>query len=93
MKKIYALLLTATIPMLLLGLVYQVNRYADLKADCISLEKKQTQLLEKNKNLLTNIALVSAPERIEDIAINSLHLEKIKSENLSKIVIEKGKTE
>jgi cell division protein FtsL len=47
--------------------------------------------MEANKRLITGIAVLSSPQRIEHIAVNDLNLKKIRPEDVLQIIIEGGK--
>jgi cell division protein FtsL len=93
MKKRYFFLyfLVLTIPMLLGLAAWQSIRYQNLNREIKTLELTQGEWVESNKRLIAVIAEYSSPERIEDIAINQLGLQKIKPEYLLQVRIVEGK--
>jgi len=80
-----------TIPLLLGLIVWQSARYRNLNDEIKRLEKAQTELVESNKRLIADIEEYSSPERIENIALNQLGLQKIRPEHLLQVKIVEGK--
>ncbi|MCL2229935.1 MAG: cell division protein FtsL [Treponema sp.] len=93
MIKKYLLLyiLVFTIPLFLGLLVWQSNRYQKLSGELSRLEQSQTEWVESNKRLIAGISEYSSPDRIEDIAVNELDLEKIQPEHFLQVRITGGK--
>jgi len=93
MKKRYLLLyfLVLTIPLFPGLLVWQSNRYQNLKREIARLEQTQSEWVESNKRLIAGIAEYSSPQRIEYVALNHLDLRKIKPEYLLQVKITGGK--
>ncbi|MDR2370255.1 MAG: cell division protein FtsL [Treponema sp.] len=76
-----------TIP-LLFGLdVWQSVRYTALERETSRLEDAQEEWIESNKRLMAGIAVLSSSERIENIALHDLELEKIPPEAVLQIKI------
>ena len=91
-KRYFFLYVVAiTIPLFLGLAVWQANRYYSLKHELEILEETQADWVEANKRLITGIAVLSSPQRIEHIAINDLHLRKIRPEDVLQIKIGGGK--
>jgi len=93
MKLKYALLyfLVLTIPLFPGLLIWQSNRYQNLKSEIARLEQTQGEWVESNKRLIAGIAEYSSPQRIESIAVNQLDLRKIRPEYLLQVKITGGK--
>ena len=93
MLKRYLILYLAviTIPFFLGLAVWQSNRYLSLKLELDRLEQTQADWVEANKRLITGIAVLSSPQRIEHIAENDLNLRKIRPEDVLQIKIEGGR--
>ena len=93
MLRRYLFLYAAVISMpLFLGLaVWQSNRYMNLKLEMDRLEQTQADWVEANKRLITGIAVLSSPQRIEHIAENDLDLRKIRPEDVLQIKLTGGK--
>jgi hypothetical protein len=76
-----------TIP-LLFGLdAWQSVRYTALERETSRLEDAQEEWIESNKRLMAGIAVLSSSERIENIALHDLELEKIPPEAVLQIKI------
>ena len=84
-------LLVLAIPACLALSGVQSHRYSKLAKEVTSLEKKQTELIEKNKRLISDIGVLSSSARIEKIAIEELGMEKASSENIVRIEVKKQK--
>jgi cell division protein FtsL len=80
MKKAVLLACAALLPMVIFANVWQAARYARLKDEVESKTQAQAQWLEQNKRLITGLAVLSSPERIEKIARDEFKLEKIQPE-------------
>ena len=80
-----------TIPLFLGLLVWQANRYQNLSGEIIRLEQAQGEWVEGNKRLIAGISEYSSPERIQDIALNQLDLQKIQPEYFLQVRIMGGK--
>ena len=76
MRKRIILLLLCTIPALVFLNVWEVFRFEELKSAVQSLESEQKEWLEKNKRMITGIAVLNSPARIEMLAEEELELEK-----------------
>jgi cell division protein FtsL len=80
-----------TIP-LLLGLnAWQSVRYAALERETLRFEDAQEEWIESNKKLIAGIAVLSSPERIENIALKDLELTKIPPESVLQVRIRGGR--
>ena len=91
MKKIiFIYLMVISMPVFLGLLVWQSNRYQNLKREVLRLEQTQEEWVESNKRLVANIAEYSSPQRIEQIARYQLDLRKISPENLVQVNIIQG---
>jgi cell division protein FtsL len=93
MLKRHLLLYAAviTIPLSLGLIVWQSERYYSLNKELDRLEQTQVDWVEANKYLITRIAELSSPQNIEYIAINDLHLRKIRPQDVLQIRIGGGK--
>lgn len=80
-------LLACSIPALLALEGFQVKRYADLENEVESLDETQVELIEKNKQLITDISLLSSSERIESIAVNELMMHKASVDEIVRIEV------
>ena len=80
MKKAVLIVCAALLPLAVFGNVWQASRFARLHDDVDSKARQQAEWLEKNKRLITGIAVLSSPDRIERIARNGLRLERVPAE-------------
>jgi len=69
MKKAEFVLLVATLPVFLLGTVWQTSRYAALAADAHRIEASQEEWVDQNQKLVGSIAVLSSRERIAALAM------------------------
>lgn len=76
MKKKIALVLLCTVPALVFLNVWEVFRFEELKSTVRALEAEQKEWLEKNKRMITGIAVLNSPARIDMLAQEELKLEK-----------------
>ncbi|AEF82574.1 cell division protein FtsL [Leadbettera azotonutricia] len=76
-----------TIPLLLGLIAWQSSRYSDLEKEVRTLEAVQEDWVESNKRLIAGIAVLSSSERIENIAIHDLRLDKIEPEDVLQVRI------
>ena len=79
-----------TIPILLGIVAWQSFRYMELDNNVRRLEADQKELVVENRKLIASIAVLSAPSRIEQIAVQQLGLKKILPENVIQVRIEGG---
>jgi cell division protein FtsL len=80
--------MTLTIPICLALVVWHSVQYADIEKDVARLEIEQKEWVKSNKSLIEGIAVLSASERIEYIAIYELGLSKVKPERVLQIRIQ-----
>ncbi|MBQ3966830.1 MAG: cell division protein FtsL [Treponema sp.] len=81
------ILAAALIPLLLFLYVFQAHMYAKLKAEVRSLELKQVELIEKNKELISEISVLSSSDRIEHIAEKELDMHKADTNEIVRVEI------
>ena len=79
-----------TIPIFLGVLAWQSFRYTELESSVRRLEADQKELVVENRKLIASAAVLSAPSRIEQIAVQDLGLSKILPENVLQVRIERG---
>ena len=60
----------------------QARRYTALTSEIKELEKKQEKLIEENKKLVSDIAVLSSADRIERIAVEELGMHKAETEDI-----------
>lgn len=90
-QYIFLYFAVVTIPVFLGLIAWQSNRYVNLKGEIHRLEENQAEWVESNNQLIAGIAVLSSPDRIEDIAKNDLGLRKIYPENVLQVKIRGGK--
>ena len=79
-----------TIPIFLGIVAWQSFRYTELESNIRRLEADQKELVVENRKLIASIAVLSAPSRIEQIAVQDLGLSKIPPEDVLQVRIERG---
>lgn len=90
-RRIIFYFLVLTIPFMLALSAVQASRYRVVAEDLKTLDADQQQWLESNKKLIAGIAVLSSPQRIEQIARTDLGLKKKPPEQVLQIHIENGK--
>ena len=84
-KKVLLCLLALSIPVLLYLYAIQARRYTDLERDLRNLERKQSELIEQNKKLVSDISVLSSADRIEKIAVDELGMHKAEAEDIVRV--------
>ncbi|MCR5125214.1 MAG: cell division protein FtsL [Treponema sp.] len=79
------------VPVLLILNAVHANRYTELKRELSRLEKSQVQLVEKNRELISEISVLSSSDRIERIAERDLGMHKAKKEEIVRVEIKTNK--
>jgi hypothetical protein len=74
-RKPVLVLLAATVPLFLGFKVWQVSRTQELLSRIETADEQQREWLEKNKRLLSAIAVFRSPARVEKLAREKLGLE------------------
>ena len=87
MKRWYLLLLIVLIPVVAFANVWQVFRYKQLENSIKQLEAEQNDYIEKNKRLITGIAVLQSPGRLIKIAKEELDLKKLGPGKIIRIFI------
>ena len=62
--KVFFCIFVLTIPLVLCLYAAQARRYTALTSEIRELEKKQEKLIEENKKLVSDIAVLSSADRI-----------------------------
>ncbi|MBQ0040139.1 MAG: cell division protein FtsL [Treponema sp.] len=73
------------IPGLLIINGIQSSKYRTLQKEILELERKQEELIEENKKLITDISLLSSSDRIERIAEEDLGMRQAESEEIVRV--------
>jgi len=79
-----------TIPIFLGIVAWQSFRYTELEKNVRRLEAAQKELVVENRELIAYAAVLSAPSRIEQIAVQTLGLSKIPPEKVLQVRIDRG---
>ncbi len=82
---LFIVLLALMIPGLLIIYGFQAKKYSTLYEDVVGLEKKQEQLIEQNKKLISDISLVSNSDEIERKANEELNMHKAEKEEIVRV--------
>lgn len=89
MRKTLILLAVISIPAILALSSWQSSRFDQLSREIAQLEKEQRTLLGKNKQLITEIAVYSSVQRIEERAKTTLNMSRIPSSAIVQVQIQK----
>jgi len=73
------------IPFVLCLYAAQARRYSELTREIVELERKQEKLIEENKRLVSDIAVLSSSDRIEKIAVEELGMHKAETEDIVRV--------
>lgn len=84
-KLIFLCVLVLLIPSMLFLYAVQTKKYSELIKEVKSLEKKQEKLIEENKKLVSDIAVLSSADRIEKIAVEELGMHKAETEDIVRV--------
>jgi cell division protein FtsL len=84
-ELIIVCLAAVAVPALLILDGIQTRRYENLSDEVSGLEKKQEELVEENKKLVTDISLLSSTDRIEKTAENDLGMHKAETDDIVRI--------
>jgi cell division protein FtsL len=90
-KSLVICLIAAAIPALLILDGIQSRKYEDLSDEVSKLEKKQDDLVEENKKLVTDISLLSATSRVETMAQNELGMHKAETDDIVRVEMKGAK--
>ncbi len=91
LRIVFLCLVALCIPGLLVLNGIQAKRYTALEKDVEELEKKQQELIEQNKKMITDISLLSSSERIENIAQNELGMRMAESDEIVRVEMKDSK--
>ncbi len=91
MRKTVILFMLITIPLSAFMTVQQVFKNEQIQKEVRTVTEKQRTLFEKNKQMLTNIAILRSPERIDKLADNVLHLKQLSDKEMTYVEITSGK--
>lgn len=88
-RTIFYIAMAVLIPGLLILNAVQAERYMKIEREVKELEKKQVQLVEENKKLITDISILSSAQRIGNIAENELEMHKAETEEIVRVEMTK----
>ena len=83
--KCFFCIFVLAIPAVLCLYAVQARRYTVLTSEIKELEKKQEKLIEENKKLVSDIAVLSSADRIEKIAVEELGMHKAETEDIVRV--------
>ncbi len=89
--KIFTIICAVLVPVLFVLNAMQADRYMKVQEEVKALEKKQVELVEENKRLITDISLLSSGERIGKIAEEELGMHKAESEEIVRVEMKNKK--
>lgn len=79
------LLLVLSVPFMLCLYALQAKQYTNLTKEVRALELKQEKLIEENKKLVSDIAILSSADRIEKMAVEELGMHKAEKEDIIRV--------
>ena len=85
--RIWSYVFAIAIPALLVLQAVQSYKYKKLRSEIAALEKKQVELVEQNRKLISDISVLSSSERIEQIAEGELGMHKVDTEDIVRVEI------
>lgn len=83
--KFFFCVFVLAIPAVLCLYAAQSRRYTELTSEIKELERKQEKLIEENKKLVSDIAVLSSADRIEKIAVEELGMHKAETEDIVRV--------
>ena len=83
--KLLVCIFVISIPLMLTLYALKAKQYTELKKEIVNLEKKEEKLIQENKELINDIAVLTSAERIEDIAVDELGMHKAKSDDIVRV--------
>ena len=84
-RIVFVCLAAISIPAMLMIDAVQARKYTDLKNQVIDLEEKQSELIEENKKLITDISLLSSADTIERLASEELGMRKAETDEIIRV--------
>lgn len=81
----FVCIMVLTIPFMLCLYAVQARQYSRLTGEIKELERKQEKLIEENKKLVSDIAVLSSADRIEKIAVEELGMHKAEAEDIVRV--------
>ena len=90
-RTILVCILVLCIPALLVVNGMQAKKYTELQNEVADLEKKQSDLVDENKKLITDISMLSSSDRIETIAKNELNMRQAETNEIVRVEMKGSK--
>ncbi len=90
-KSVVLCMVALCIPGMLFFNAVQARRYKDLEQQVLDLERKQADLVEENKKLITDISVLSGSDRIERIAEEELSMRKAETDEIVRVEVKDTK--
>lgn len=84
-KTMGLFLLALSIPGLLILNAVQSKKFKEQENSVLELEEKQSEFVEQNKKLITEIGVLSSSDRIEKVAENELGMRKAESNEIVRV--------
>ncbi len=84
-KTMGLFLLALSIPGLLILNAVQSKKFKEQEDSVLELEEKQSEFVEQNKKLITEIGVLSSSDRIEKVAENELGMRKAESNEIVRV--------
>lgn len=84
-KGVAICLLAASIPLFLAVDGIQSRRFAQVEGEIAEMERKQTEMVEENKNLITGISVLASADRIEELASGQLGMRLAESNEIIRV--------
>ncbi|MBQ5538181.1 MAG: cell division protein FtsL [Treponema sp.] len=75
------------IPVLLIINAFQADKFTKLRDEVEDMQKEQVEMVEKNRELISEISVLSSSDRIERIAERDLGMHKAKKEEIVRVEI------
>ena len=89
-KKLFlAYVFAALTPLLLIFDTVEAHKYTRLEKEVALLEKRQAELVERNRLLISEISLLSSSDRIERIAENDLGMHRARTEDIVRVELQR----
>lgn len=83
--KMFICIIVLTVPLMLCLYAVQAREFSILTNEIQELERKQEKLIEENKKLVKDIAILSSAERIEKSAVEELGMHKAEADDIVRV--------
>ncbi len=85
LMKMFICIIVLTVPLMLCLYAVQAREFSILTNEIQELERKQEKLIEENKKLVKDIAILSSAERIEKSAVEELGMHKAEADDIVRV--------